>query len=146
MANVETKARRGEATADFFPLLGVDHIEFYVGNAKQAALFYERGFGFLNVAHSGLETGARQVASYVMEQGNIRLVFSSAYAPDHAIARLAHVHGDGVGVIALAVPDAERAYREATRRGAEAAIEPVVEEDEHGVLRHSAVHGYGDTL
>ena len=134
------------AEADFFPVLGIDHVEFYVGNAKQAAQFYTNGFGFLTRAYGGLETGNRERASYVMEQGKIRLVLSSALDPEHPIARQAHLHGDGVGVIALAVPDAEAAYREATARGAVGAIEPTTEEDEHGILRYSAIRCYGDTL
>src|SRR5688500_2356911 len=132
--------------ADFFPVLGIDHVEIYVGNAKQAALFYERGFGFLRRAYSGLETGARDRASYVLEQGKIRLVLSTALDPDHPIARHAHLHGDSVGVIALGVPDAKAAYRAATERGAVGAISPTTEEDEHGMLRYSAIRCYGDTL
>jgi 4-hydroxyphenylpyruvate dioxygenase len=131
---------------DSMPVHGIDHVEFYVGNAKQAAQFYANGFGFLPRAYGGLETGSRDRASYVMEQGKIRLVLSSALDPEHPIARQAHLHGDGVGVIALGVPDAEAAYREATARGAVGAIEPTSEEDEHGVLRYSAIHCYGDTL
>jgi 4-hydroxyphenylpyruvate dioxygenase len=141
-----TKARSRDEKADFFPVLGIDHVEIYVGNAKQAAHFYERGFGFLRRAYSGLETGARDRASYVLEQGKIRLVLSTALDPSHPIARHAHEHGDSVGVIALGVPDAVAAYREATARGAVGAIEPTTEEDEHGALRYSAIRCYGDTL
>jgi 4-hydroxyphenylpyruvate dioxygenase len=139
-------ARKGKKDEDFFPVQGIDHVEIYVGNAKQAAHFYEHGFGFLERAYSGLETGARDRASYVLEQGKIRLVLSTALDPDHPIARHAHLHGDSVGVIALAVPDAEAAYREATARGAVGAIAPTTEEDEEGTLRYSAIHCYGDTL
>jgi 4-hydroxyphenylpyruvate dioxygenase len=140
----ETKPR--QESADFFPVLGIDHVEFYVGNAKQSAHFYTKGFGFLERAYSGLETGARDRASYVLEQGKIRLVLSTALDPDHPIARYAHLHGDSVGVIALGVPDAEAAYREATSRGAVGAIAPAEESDEHGTLRYSAIHCYGDTI
>ena len=131
---------------DFLPIQGTDHVEFYVGNAKQAAHFYRTGFGFLNSAYSGLETGNRETASYVMQQGKIRLVLTTALGPDHAIARHAHLHGDGVGVIALAVPDAASAYHESTKRGATGAIPPTQKEDEHGVYRYSAIRCYGDTL
>lgn len=131
---------------DFLPIERIDHVEFYVGNAKQAAHYYRTAFGFANTAYSGLETGNRQQVSYVMEQGNIRLVLSAALGPDHPIARHVHLHGDGVSTIALGVPDAASAYREATRRGATGAIPPTQEEDEHGVLRYSAIRAYGDTL
>ncbi|MCA9970361.1 MAG: 4-hydroxyphenylpyruvate dioxygenase [Anaerolineales bacterium] len=131
---------------DFLPIKGVDHVEFYVGNAKQAAHFYRTGFGFTPVAYSGLETKNRQTTSYVVEQGNIRLVLTAAMSPDHAIARHAMLHGDGVGVMALAVPDAASAYAEATQRGATGALPPTQLEDEHGVLRMSAIRAYGDTL
>jgi 4-hydroxyphenylpyruvate dioxygenase len=131
---------------DFFPVQGIDHVEIYVGNAKQAAHFYEHGFGFLRRAYSGLETGARDRASYVLEQGKIRLVLSSALDPDHPIARHAYQHGDSVGVIALAVPDSEAGYREATARGAVGVIHPTTEEDEHGSLCYSAIQCYGDTI
>ncbi len=131
---------------DFLPIKAVDHVEFYVGNAKQAAHFYRTGFGFTPVAYSGLETKNRETASYVLEQGKIRLVLTAALGPDHPIARHAHLHGDGVGVIALGVPDAAAAYRETTQRGATGAIPPTQLEDEHGVYRFSAIRCYGDTI
>lgn len=131
---------------DFLPIKAVDHVELYVGNAKQAAHFYRTGFGFTSVAYSGLETKNRQTASYVMEQGKIRLVLTAALGPDQPIARHTHLHGDGVGVIALSVPDAADAYRETTSRGATGAIPPTQLEDDQGVYRYSAVRCYGDTL
>ncbi|MGH2536954.1 MAG: 4-hydroxyphenylpyruvate dioxygenase [Candidatus Promineifilaceae bacterium] len=131
---------------DFLPIKAIDHVELYVGNAKQAAYFYRSAFGFSEVAYSGLETGNRERASYVLEQGKIRLVLSTAQGPDHPIARHVHLHGDGVGVIGLAVPDAAGAYHESTKRGATGAMTPRQEEDEHGVLRDSAIRLYGDTL
>jgi 4-hydroxyphenylpyruvate dioxygenase len=131
---------------DFLPIKRVDHLEFYVGNAKQAAHYYRTGFGFALCAYSGLETKNRETASYVMEQGKIRLVLTTALGPDHPIARHAHLHGDGVGLVALEVPDATSAYRESTKRGATGAIPPTEIEDENGVLRYSAIHAYGDTL
>jgi 4-hydroxyphenylpyruvate dioxygenase len=131
---------------DFLPIRGIDHVELYVGNAKQAAYFYEHGFGFTVSAYSGLETGVRDRASYVLQQGKIRLLLTAPLDPDHPIARHQHLHGDGVGIVALAVPDAASAYHEATKRGATGAISPSQVEDEDGVLRYSAVRAYGDTL
>ena len=131
---------------DFLPIKGVDHVEFYVGNAKQAAHYYRSGFGFTNTAYSGLETGNRQRASYVMEQGKIRLVLSTALSPDHPISRHVYLHGDGAAIIALSVPDAADAYRESTKRGATGVIPPSQDEDEHGVLRYSAIRAYGESL
>ncbi len=131
---------------DFLPIKGFDHVVFYVGNAKQAAVYYGRGFGFSTVAYKGLETGSRDVASYVLQQGNIRLVLSTALTSDHAIGRHVALHGDGVKVIALEVPDAREAYEAATDRGATGAIEPTEERDDTGVLRYSAVEAYGETF
>src|SRR5262245_37300579 len=103
---------------DVCPIKRIDHLEFYVGNAKQAAAFYAGAFGFTNTAFRGLETGCRDAASYLMEQGDIRFVLTTPYSPDHPTARLIHTHGDGVGVIALEVPDAAAAFHETTARGA----------------------------
>jgi len=132
--------------ADFCPIRNVDHLELYVGNAKQAAAFYASAFGFANTAYRGLETKYRDAASYVMEQGDVRLVLTTALNPSHPIAKHVCEHGDGVGVIALTVPDAAAAFHETTRRGAVPAIEPTEERDEHGTLRYAAIHAYGDTL
>jgi 4-hydroxyphenylpyruvate dioxygenase len=131
---------------DFLPIKNIDHVEFYVGNAKQAAHFYRTGFGFNLTAYSGLETGNRERASYVMEQGKIRFILSTALSPDHSIARHVHLHGDGVAVIALAVPDVASAYRETTQRGATGVQAPTSEEDDFGVLKYSAIRAYGDTV
>lgn len=133
-------------TEDFLPIKGIDHVEFYVGNAKQAAHFYRTAFGFASAAYSGLETGSRERASYVLEQGKIRFVLSTALSPDHPISRSVHLHGDGVAVVALEVPDAASAYEESTKRGATGAIKPTQEEDDYGVFRYSAIRAYGDTL
>lgn len=132
--------------SDFFAIQGFDHLEFYVGNAKQAAVFYEKGFNFTNVAYRGLDTGSREVASYVMQQGDIRFVLSSALSPDHPIASSAAKHGDNVGVIGFAVPDIDRAYQETTSRGALGAIPPTEESDEQGTFRYAAIYSYGNTL
>jgi 4-hydroxyphenylpyruvate dioxygenase len=131
---------------DFLPLLGTDHIEFYVGNAKQAAYYYRAAFGFRLIAYSGPETGVRRRASYVVEQGKIRLVFTTALQPDDPIAEHVRRHGDGVHGIALGVNDAESAYRETVRRGARGVCEPSVFEDENGQVRVSAIALYGDTI
>lgn len=132
--------------SDFFPVNGFDHVEFFVGNARQSAVYYEQLFGFRVTATKGLETGSRDVASYLLEQGHVRFVLSSAIHPDHLIAEHVKRHGDGVGIIALTVPDAEKAWREATSRGAQGVLEPRAEEDEHGTIITAAVQSYGDTL
>lgn len=132
--------------SDFCPIKRFDHLEFYVGNAKQAALFYSKCFGFTNVAYQGLETGSRETASYVLEQGDIHFVLSTGLSPAHPISKSVLQHGDGIAIIALEVPDAISAYQETTKRGAVAAIAPTEEKDECGVLRYSAIHAYGDTL
>ncbi|MGI0483856.1 4-hydroxyphenylpyruvate dioxygenase [Pantanalinema rosaneae CENA516] len=132
--------------SDFFPILRYDHLEFYVGNARQAAGFYETFFGFQNTAHRGLETGSRKVASYVMEQGGIRFVLSTALSSEHPIAQQVLKHGDHVAVIALEVPDAVATYRHVTAQGAIGAIPPTIAEDEFGLLRYAAIHAYGDVL
>ncbi len=131
---------------DFGPIQGVDHLEFYVGNAKQAAQFYTQCFGFTKTSYRGLETGERKVASYVLEQGNIRFVVSTGLVPDHAITQSVLKHGDALAVIALTVPNAAQAYQIATARGAEGAIPPTEGIDGQGVLRYAAIHAYGDLL
>ncbi len=132
--------------SDLFPILGFDHLEFYVGNAKQAAVFYERCFGFSMIAYRGLETGNREIASYVMQQNEIRFVLSSALDPAHPIALNATKHGDYVAVIALTVLDVDRAFEETTARGALGAISPIEESDETGRFRSAAIYAYGNTI
>jgi 4-hydroxyphenylpyruvate dioxygenase len=134
------------AADDFMPIKGWDHLELYVGNAKQAAYFYERAFGFEQVAYAGPETGVRDRASYVLEQGDIRFVVTSAVRGDHEIARHVLTHGDGVRDIALTVPDATQAYREAVQRGARGVTEPHVVDDEFGRVELASVATYGDTV
>src|SRR5690349_13200861 len=128
------------------PLDGWDHVELWVGNAKQAAYFYEHAFGFQRTAYAGPETGIRDRASYVLEQGNIRLVLTSALREDSDIARHCSRHGDGVKDIALAVPDASEAYRQAVQRGARGTAEPHRLEDDFGSIELSAIATYGDTI
>lgn len=133
-------------STDFLPIRGWDHIEFYVGNAKQAAHFYDKVFGFKPVAKMGLETGARDRASYVMMQGNIRLVLTSALQPDHEIQRHCALHGDGVKAIALEVTDCDVAMREAKSRGA-TVLQPVQAlEDRDGTLKVGILKYAGDTV
>ncbi len=127
------------------PIRRIDHLEFYVGNARQAAAFYQGRFGFRIAAYRGLETGSRDVVSYVMEQGDTRFVLTAALCPDHAVARHVHQHGDGVGAIALEVPDAAQAFDDTTRRGAVEFAPPTEERDEHGTFRSAAIRVYGDT-
>jgi 4-hydroxyphenylpyruvate dioxygenase len=131
---------------DGCPIKGLDHLEFYVGNAKQAALVYSRCFGFTNTAYRGLETGDRKATSYVMEQGDIRFILSSALSPDHPISQSVFDHGDTIAIVALEVEDAAQAYKYAVAHGATGAIPPTDQEDDHGVLRYAAIHSYGDTL
>ncbi len=131
---------------DFMPLDGWDHVELWVGNAKQAAYFYEHAFGFARTAYSGPETGVRDRASYVVEQGDIRLVLTTALREEHEITRHHARHGDGVRDIALAVPDVTEAYRQAVQRGARGVREPARLKDEHGVVELAAIATYGDTI
>ena len=131
---------------DFMPLDGWDYVELWVGNAKQAAYFYEHALGFTRTAYAGPETGVRDRASYVLEQGNVRFVLTSALREDHDIARHCIRHGDGVKDIALTVPDATEAYRQAVQRGARGTAEPRSLEDEFGVIEVSAIATYGDTI
>jgi 4-hydroxyphenylpyruvate dioxygenase len=131
---------------DFMPLHGIDHVELYVGNARQAAHFYAHALGFCEVAYAGLHTGVRDRTSHVLEQGRIRLVLTGALTPDHEIGIHQAKHGDGVKVIALSVPDVAHAYREATTRGATSVREPWEETDEHGTIRLAQIETYGETL
>lgn len=139
-------AERIASEKDFLPLIGTDHIEFYVGNAKQAAHYYRSAFGMNLIAYSGPETGVRGRASYVVEQGKIRFVLTSALQPDDPIADHIRLHGDGVHSIALEVDDAESAYHETVRRGARAVLEPTISRDCNGEVRMSAIAVYGDTI
>src|SRR3954464_5883902 len=134
MAGTETRPAPHLA-ADFMPLHGIDHVELWVGNAKQAAYFFTRAYGFTEVAYSGLETGVRDHTSHVLQQGRVRLVLTGTLQSDSDIAAHQHKHGDGVKVIALSVPDVDHAYREATARGATALAEPRSISDEHGEVR-----------
>jgi 4-hydroxyphenylpyruvate dioxygenase len=127
-------------------LKSIHHVQFLVGNAKQAAFYYRNAWGFSQTAYAGLETGARDLTSYVLTQNKTRFVLSTPLCPDGAAAAHIHTHGDGVRDIAFHVDDADAAFAEAVKRGAEPAIEPRELADEHGRVRHSAVKTYGDTL
>jgi 4-hydroxyphenylpyruvate dioxygenase len=131
---------------DFLPLKGIDHVEFWVGNAKQAAAYYRALWGFTPVAYAGLETGVRDRTSYVMVQNEIRFVLTAPLTPDSEVAEHVHKHGDGVHDIAFAVDDVESAWRETTSRGAASALEPTTLEGQKGVLRRSAIHTYGEVI
>lgn len=131
---------------DFLPLKGTDYIEFYVGNAKQASLFYQHCFGFELVAYAGPETGVRNQTSYVIQQNKIRFVLTSSLIPDSAISEHVKKHGDGVKVLALWVDDATQSFRETTLRGAVAASEPKTLKDEFGEVVVSSIKTYGETL
>ncbi len=135
-----------EGAQDFLPLMGTDYIEFYVGNAKQAAHFYKTAFGFQSLAYAGLETGVRDRASYVLKQDKIRLVLTTALTSDSAIGEHVKKHGDGVKVIALWVEDARKSFEETTKRGAKVYMEPVVEKDEHGEVVRAGIYTYGETV
>ena len=128
------------------PLLGWDHVELWVGNAKQAAFFYEHALGFTRTAYAGPETGVRDRASYVLEQGDIRFVVTTPMREAHEITRHQAKHGDGVRDIALTVPDATEAYRQAVTRGATGVVEPTSIEDEFGLMEVAAIATYGDTI
>ena len=130
---------------DFLPLNGIDHVEFWVGNARQASAYYRALWGFTPVAFSGLETKVRDRASYVMVQNDIRFVFTAPLTPDGEIAEHVRAHGDGVHDIAFAVDDVESAWRETTSRGAVSALEPTeLDGGEDGVLRRASIRTYGE--
>jgi 4-hydroxyphenylpyruvate dioxygenase len=131
---------------DEMPLLGIDHIELYVGNGVQAAHYFTHALGFREIAYAGLETGMRDRACHVVEQGRIRFLLTSPLHGSNEIARHIAEHGDGVKVVALAVPDADEAYRVAVRRGARGLEEPHEESDEHGAVKLATIATYGETV
>ena len=133
-------------TTDFLPIQAIDYVELYVGNAKQAAHYYRTAFGFTPKAYAGLETGVRDRVSYLLEQGEIRLVITGALGPESPVAEHVRRHGDGVKDIALRVEDCESAFRETVKRGARAIMEPTVFEDAQGVLKKATIATYGDTV
>lgn len=133
-------------TTDLLPLNGTDHIEFYVGNAKQAAHFYQTAFGFKLIAYAGPETGVRDRASYVLVQDKVRFVLTTSLDPNSDISKHVLQHGDGVKVLALWVDDAEKSFNDTVARGAKPAMEPKTLQDEHGEVKLAAIHTYGETI
>jgi len=136
----------GATAADEMPLLGIDHVEMYVGNAAQAAYWFTHALGFRHAAYAGLETGVRDRSSHVVEAGRIRFVLTGTLHGATELTRHVAEHGDGVKAVALAVPDAEQAYRVAVRRGARGLVEPHEASDEHGTVRMATIGAYGETL
>ena len=134
------------AAEDFLPLLGTDHVELYVGNAKQAAHYYMAAWGFQPLAYAGLETGLKDRTSYVLQQDKIRLVLTAPLKQGGEINRHIEQHGDGVKAIALWVDDARKSFEETVKRGAEPYLEPEVREDENGKVVLSGIHTYGETV
>ncbi|MBN2746255.1 MAG: 4-hydroxyphenylpyruvate dioxygenase [Bacteroidales bacterium] len=128
------------------PIIGTDYVEFYVGNAKQAAHFYQSAFGFQPLAYAGLETGLKDRTSYVLRQDKVTFVLTSTMKPDTDISAHQQLHGDGVKVIALWVDDATKSWEETTARGAKSYMEPQTINDENGQVVISGIHTYGDTV
>lgn len=138
--------RKPAPAGDFLPLQGTDYVEFYVGNAKQAAHYYRSAFGFQALAYSGPETGNKEAVSYVVRQNKLTFVLTTALRPEHPIAEHTRVHGDGVRVLALRVDDAAAAWVETTNRGGKSYMEPTVFTDAAGEVVLSGIHTYGDTI
>ena len=131
---------------DFLPIHGTDYIEFYVGNAKQAAYYYKAAFGYQSLAYAGPETGVRDRASYVLQQGKIRLVLTTPLKSDNPINQHIFKHGDGVKILALWVDDAYKSYEETTKRGAKSYMEPQTFTDENGEVKMGGIYTYGETV
>ena len=131
---------------DFLPLLGTDYVEFYVGNAKQAAYYYKTAFGFQSLAYSGLETGNKERVSYVLVQDKIRLVLTTPLSSKSPVNDHIVKHGDGIKVVALWVEDARKAFEETTKRGAKVFMEPKIEKDDNGEVVRAGIYTYGETV
>jgi 4-hydroxyphenylpyruvate dioxygenase len=143
---VENKKGNQAPEKDFLPINGTDYIEFYVGNARQAAHYFQTAFGFQPLAHAGLETGLRDRESYVLVQDKIRIVLTSPLKKGTDIGKHIDTHGDGVRVVALWVDDAAYSYNETIQRGASSYMEPTAKEDQYGRVVFSGIHTYGDTV
>ena len=141
-----TFAEKIAQAENFLPINGTDYLEFYVGNAKQAAHFYKTAFGFQSVAYAGPETGVRDRSSYVLQQGKIRLVLTSGLKSDSPICEHQRKHGDGVKILALWVDDAENAFEETTKRGGKPYLEPITLTDDFGEVKMSGIYTYGETV
>lgn len=135
-----------EVMVDFLPINGTDHIEFYVGNAKQSAYYYQHAWGYELIAYAGPETGVRDRASYVLKQGKVTLVLTTSLLPEGDIADHHRVHGDGVKFLSLWVDDARSAFEETVKRGAKPYMEPTEMSDANGKVVVSAIRTYGDTV
>ncbi|HEX5003477.1 MAG TPA: 4-hydroxyphenylpyruvate dioxygenase [Bacteroidia bacterium] len=145
-ATAQGTKSQNDTQKDFLPLNGTDYLEFYVGNAKQSAYFYQAAFGFELVAYCGPETGVRDRASYVLQQNKVRIVLTTPMQPDSPINEHIIKHGDGVKVLALWVDDAEYSYNATTSRGAKSYEAPKVMKDENGEVKLASIHTYGDTI
>jgi 4-hydroxyphenylpyruvate dioxygenase len=146
MGTVTSKQANTTTQADFLPLEGTDYVEFYVGNAKQAAHYYMSAFGFQALAYAGPETGVKDRASYAVRQHKLTFVLTTPLRPNNPVSDHIYKHGDGVKTIALRVEDATKSWEETTRRGAESYLEPVRLEDDKGEVILSGIHVYGDTV
>ena len=135
-----------EGAQDFLPLLGTDYVEFYVGNAKQAAHFYKTAFGFQSYAYKGLETGSKDSVSYVLTQDKIKIILTTPLNSKSPINDHIVKHGDGVKVVALWVEDARKSYEETIKRGAKSYMEPTVEKDGFGEVVRAGIYTYGETV
>lgn len=141
-----TVSERMKQAQDFLPINGTDHIELYVGNAKQAAHFYKTAFGFQSLAYAGPETGVRDQVSYVLKQGKIRLVLTTPLKSESLISEHIRKHGDGVKILALWVDDAYKSFEETTKRGAKVYMEPKTLTDDNGEVKMAGIYTYGETV
>jgi 4-hydroxyphenylpyruvate dioxygenase len=146
MSTLPATGAQPNVQTDFLPLQGTDYVEFYVGNAKQAAHFYKTAFGFQSLAYAGPETGVKDRASYAVRQEKLTFVFTTPLRPGNEIADHIALHGDGVKMLALRVDDATKAWQETTRRGGRSYQEPTRTSDAFGELVTSGIHTYGDTV
>ncbi len=139
-------SQKNEQKTDFLPLMGTDYVEFYVGNAKQAAHYYKTAFGFQSLAYAGPETGVKDRASYVIRQNKLTFILTTPIKKDNEIADHIFKHGDGIKMLALKVDDATSAWKETTKRGGKSYLEPTTLSDENGEVVMSGIHTYGDTV
>ena len=146
METVISNTAAKNATQDFLPLQGTDYVEFYVGNAKQAAHFYKTAFGFQSLAYAGPETGVKDRASYAVRQNKLTFVFTTPLRSQNEMADHIYKHGDGVKMLALKVDDAFDAWEQTTLRGAKTYLEPITLKDDSGTVVMSGIHTYGDTV
>ena len=146
MSTIDENIIQQNITTDFLPLLGTDYVEFYVGNAKQAAHFYKTALGFQSLAYAGPETGMKDKVSYVIQQNKLTFVLTTPLRNNNPVADHIYKHGDGVKMLALKVDDARSAFEETTKRGAKVYMEPTVLKDDNGEVVLSGIHTYGETV